>query len=482
MCPHVNHFGTGQFKNIFRQHLNREHRSHFKFRTAFTLVELLVVVGIIAVLVGLLIVGIGAAQRRAQQVNTQFLMSSIAQALTRFKSDHGYYPPLLGDPSELQSTLWLPSGTTQLPSTPVTQVGYSRDLLLPPTNAPITGQSTKVGQWSTGPTGESVALQNWHSITSLAEYLLGAGDRSADGYGICAELPDPLPSDLLPGQRELPRAGIRSPGLDGVWGAAIQPLMSLDYSVTSPTPNAGPSYSGAAMGNPTAKPPTRGQFFMRNLALPSRIKIEPTTALDSSLGNDNTRCILRCRPNLEGKIFGPYLELKDAAIIGAYKGKIVDPTDPTGVNRILKIVRSTDGDPDFDKYPKVLLDYWGQPIRYYRRGYVNLMPNTPDLATDGTKFDLGDFFALRPSKVDTGEFVPDAQARTDVLDDENPDLALTSSINGKDRTSTPRLRSAEFALLSSGPDKKLDLTRRIGFGGPNKDVNVNADNIVETGP
>ena len=69
-----------------------------------------------------------------------------------------------------------------------------------------------------------------------------------------------------------------------------------------------------------------------------------------------------------------------------------------------------------------------------------------------------------------------------MLDDENPDLELTSSINGKDRTSTPRLRSAEFALLSSGPDKKLDRTRRIGFGGPNKDVNVNADNIVETGP
>ena len=144
-------------------------------------------------------------------------------------------------------------------------------------------------------------------------------------------------------------------------------------------------------------------------------------------------------------------------------------------------MRVTDGDPDFDKYPKVILDYWGQPIRYYRRGYVNLTPNTPDQATDGTKFDLGDFFALRPTQAIESEFIPDAQAATDVLADAN-----------NDRSSTARLRSAEFALLSSGPDKKLERQRRIGiditaspifnYQNPNNDVDVNADNIVETGP
>ena len=380
---------------------------------------------------------------------------------------------MLGDPTELTAPPqpgnqlgWL----TTASATPKTQIGFARDLLVPPIN-PTAGASstTKVSQWTTD---EATALQNWYSVTTLAEYLIGAGDRSQDGYGICGELPDTVPADPLPGQRELPRAGIRSPGMDGVWGAALQPIYSNPD--VSGTPGAAANYASATLGSPTRK----GLFFTRNLALPSRVLLSSTTV--SGAGNDTSRCILRSRPNLEGKIFGPYLELKDAASIGAYKGKKVDPLDPT--NNILNIVRSTDGDPNFDKYPKVLLDYWGQPIRYYRRGYVNLMPNTPDQATDGTKFDLGDFFALRPSKVDVGEFVPDAQARTDVLDDENPDLELTSSINGKDRTSTPRLRSAEFALLSSGPDKKLDRTRRIGFGGPNKDVNVNADNIVETGP
>ena len=437
-------------------------------RRAFTLVELLVVIGVIAMLVGLLIVGINAAQKRAQKMNTQFLLSSISQALSRFKSDHGYYPPVLGDPSELTGGQL--SWPTTASATPKTQIGFARDLMAPPINPTSGTTNTKVSQWTTQ---EATALQNWYSVTTLAEYLIGAGDRSQDGYGICGELPDTVPADPLPGQRELPRAGIRSPGMDGVWGAALQPIYSNPD--VSGTPGAAANYASATLGSPTRK----GLFFTRNLALPSRVLMSSTTV--SGAGNDTSRCILRSRPNLEGKIFGPYLELKDPSVIGGYKGKIPDPKDPAGVGKIQSIVRVTDGDPDFDKYPKVILDYWGQPIRYYRRGYVNLTPNTLDQATDGTKFDLGDFFALRPTQAIESEFIPDAQAATDVLADAN-----------NDRSSTARLRSAEFALLSSGPDKKLERQRRIGiditpspifnYQNPNNDVDVNADNIVETGP
>ena len=438
-------------------------------RRAFTLVELLVVIGVIAMLVGLLIVGINAAQKRAQKMNTQFLLSSISQALSRFKSDHGYYPPMLGDPTELTASLGWPATAS---ATPKTQIGFARDLMAPPINPSSGTTNTKVSQWAPQ---EATALQNWYSLTSLAEYLIGAGDRSQDGYGICGELPDTVPTDPLPGQRELPRAGIRSPGMDGVWGAALQPISMADANSATVTS----SYSGAKMpSNGNQAILMKGLFFSRNVALPSRVLLNATV---SGAGNDTSRCILRSRPNLEGKIFGPYLELKDPSVIGGYKGRITDPKDPARVGTIQSIVRVTDGDPDFDKYPKVILDYWGQPIRYYRRGYVNLTPNTPDQATDGTKFDLGDFFALRPTQAIESEFIPDAQAATDVLADAN-----------NDRSSTARLRSAEFALLSSGPDKKLERQRRIGiditpspifnYQNPNNDVDLNADNIVETGP
>ena len=114
---------------------------------AFTLVELLVVIGVIAMLVGLLIVGINAAQKRAQKMNTQFLLSSISQALSRFKSDHGYYPPVLGDPSELTGgQLGWP---TTASATPKTQIGFARDLMAPPINPSSGTTNTKVSQWTT---------------------------------------------------------------------------------------------------------------------------------------------------------------------------------------------------------------------------------------------------------------------------------------------------------------------------------------------
>ena len=428
-------------------------------RAGFTLIELLVVIGIIAVLVGLLIVGISAATRRGQMTNTRFLMSSMAQALARFKVDHGYYPPVLGDPRQLVATGsptvlgW--SGSA--PSSTQGQLGWMRDVLLPPVKARTNASSQrKVDQWSSA---EGKALQKWNSVTTPAEYLIGYGDRSTDGYGICGTLPDVPPAAPKQGQREVPREGIRSPGMDGAWGACLTPVSVQDVTGASVTSN----YTGGRFGT--------GLFVSRNLALPSRVAI---TGAANERGNDDSANILRCQPNLQGKVFGPYLELKDASVIGGIKGLKADG-EPD-------IVRASDNDPNFDLYPKCILDYWGNPIRYYRRGYMNMTPSAADPATDGTRFDLGDFFALRPTRADEADFVDKAETAREALDDENPDMTVDPTMNGRDRSSTRRLRAAEFALLSYGPDKRADLTRRVNFSGPRKDLNVNEDNIVETGP
>ena len=68
-------------------------------RRAFTIIELLTVVGIIVVLVGLLVVAVSSASKAAQAASTRSMMGAVSRALTQFKTDMGYLPPVLGFPT-----------------------------------------------------------------------------------------------------------------------------------------------------------------------------------------------------------------------------------------------------------------------------------------------------------------------------------------------------------------------------------------------
>lgn len=154
-------------------------------RRAFTIIELLTVVGIIVVLVGLLIVAVSSASKAAQAASTRSMMGAVSRALTQFKTDMGYLPPVLGLPT---------TGASQNGS-----VGYLRDLVLPPI---LTGGSTPL---------EATQIQNYYSMTAMVEYLIGPGGRDEDGYGAIG-----IPANTTQGFKELPPAGIRSPLKDGV--------------------------------------------------------------------------------------------------------------------------------------------------------------------------------------------------------------------------------------------------------------------------
>lgn len=142
-------------------------------RRGFTLVEMLLVVAIILLVLSILIVAIAQAKARAADAKTQTLMTSINQGLVRFREDIGYLPPVLGDanpsvPDDLR-TLWTP---------------------------PAPGAGGLAG------------VQNWYSVTSLVDYLIGPWDEAGDGAG------EPnTPSKKF--------AGIRHPGLDGAWLSSI---------------------------------------------------------------------------------------------------------------------------------------------------------------------------------------------------------------------------------------------------------------------
>lgn len=415
-------------------------------RGAFTLVELLVTIGIILVILGTVMAALSFANRRAQRANSEFLMNSIRSGLERFKADHGYYPPSLGAPSQLTS-----NGVGAVlgwPAVPVTtnlaNIGAARDLLVPPLNTGLPAATVgKTAWWNTVP--KRVGLQRWQSSTTLPEYLLGYGDRSADGHGSVADT-----STTIPGSRERPRFGIRAPGRDGVWGAALSPTSAPEVTAAG----LGGAYSGTTINGSASI--AAGLFGQRNLAVPPRVL--QSAAIANDLGNNDAACIARNRLNLEGRVFGPYIDVKDETILGGITGwDLVN--DPQGAGswwepRIVRANQVT----NFDALPKCFIDYWGRPIRYYRRGYTQLDPSIDDVARNGSQFDLGDFFALRPATMP-------GNAASDGVADFNGDTSTTRALQG-----------ADFALMSVGPDRRWNPLYRNDADG------FNADNIVETGP
>jgi len=251
-------------------------------RLGFTLTEMLITTAIIVLLLTILVVALSRSSRAAQRANTTFLMTSIGQGLESFRNDHGYLPPVLE---------------------------ADRDLMALP------DPGLAVGTYA-------AQLQDWYSVTSLAEYLLGYGDRSQDGHGMIPGVPADAGDQ---GLREGATLGFRSPGEDGVWGAIL-----------NPRPN-----------------------FPPNGALASR---NPAGYWDNPAIAPNKR-------PLSGKVYGPYItniEEASLASINPATGQLTFPGEtgyePTG--------------------PLVITDRWGEPIRYYRRLHYAADPKSVDLRSN----------------------------------------------------------------------------------------------------
>jgi type II secretory pathway pseudopilin PulG len=358
---------------------------------AFTITEMLVTVGVIVILAGILITTLSKAARTAQKGRTIQLMTAINDAISRFETDHGYIPPVLGPQSTVAGG-----------------VGHGRDLL----SLPVGDQQQ----------------QAYYSLTSLPEFLLGYDDRRMDGFGYVPTASSPLPPWMLtgaepdpnfPGEREHPALGMRSPGPDGFWNATLNPRFdSLSSNVSS---------TGVAFAN-------------RN---PGNLGARSFTG-----NNDHT---------LQGKVYGPYLDLKDATVIGEVEDMSFsnDPGGTADGQNWGRVLLPGDAGYASGNNPKVFLDYWGNPLRYYRRPPADV--RDPRLFDD--TFSLAEVIALRPSSYETG-----ADVESDYAD-----------ANG-DFSASRALVASRYALFSPGADgKSADDVRIDG------DNDYNADNIVETG-
>ncbi len=164
-------------------------------------------------------------------------------------------------------------------------------------------------------------------------------------------------------------------------------------------------------------------------------------------------------PPRKGTVFGPYLELKDERLLASTDGS----TDSAG-NLIVFAPGEGGYNPDD---PKVLVDYWGKVIRYYRLPYPPGALQAAYRAVDRTgnlKIDpaltLADVIILRPYSIKPG-----TESDNKAVPDAGGDTSIVMS-----------MRTAEFGLLSAGPDRSLDVRYRVDG------LEFNKDNIVELGP
>ena len=353
-------------------------------KKAFTLIELLITISIIVLLVSILTIALTSARTAAKIAETQSRLTALSAATFRFKEDIGYYPPILDD---------------------------NRNLLNPIPAFPDNTYRRNV--------------QDWYSITSPAEFLIGYGDRNEDGYG---RLPNSSPGD--PDFDEIPRFGIRHPSMDGVWRA-----------------------TGSGDGDP-----------------------DPWELEDRA-------------PFAHGKLYGPYLEVENEQMFGrlAFESDgttpLIDPV--TGQTKIF-YPEDPGYDPS---QPMVIVDSWGIPIRYYRLLYPLPQPQPgtdPHISIakfypPSNNYDrptLSDYFVLRPSVFEQNK----------VTDATRPDFMDGLTVDTGDTSTTFELQSGQFSYFSAGPDQQSNRFIRADLLGlPDNDDEdatdeANLDNMVEVGP
>lgn len=157
-------------------------------RRGFTMVEVLFSVGVIALLIGLLLVGVSAMNRAARSAIERQNVTSLKMAVDHFKDSFGFLPPLVYDGHSHP-----PDGFSSSDS-PV----KDRDIAGVTRPAPVTYTEESDKDWyflrgrePSGAQSDDAHLR--YSTHSIAFYLIGALGEEVDGVpgpGFLAPQPD----------------------------------------------------------------------------------------------------------------------------------------------------------------------------------------------------------------------------------------------------------------------------------------------------
>jgi prepilin-type N-terminal cleavage/methylation domain-containing protein len=280
---------------------------------AFTLVELLVVIGIIALLAGILLPAVNLMRKRAMITSEKADFQSIATALEQYKTDFGDYPRNVNLPT------WKMLATGTPTAAPI-YYSLAASLLGPgPAVTETVGSNLEIGDGSDGPGFRS---QTTGAIPGTVNVTTGGTSVTVSVNSQYAAQAQAFASNFVPPS---------SPTSPSPTPASITFLPNLLASPPTPYGEAiGITSVTFSPGTPPSTPPK----LMLTLASPG-----PGAAHNGS-------CLVT---QLSGKVWGPYISAD------TFKVAFI-PNQDVNTTAITSLVGY--GQP-------VLLDRWGQVIQYF---------------------------------------------------------------------------------------------------------------------
>ncbi len=208
-------------------------------RRAFTLVELLTVIGVIAILIGLLLTGLSRAYRYARESQTSRLMQNVGSAIETFRTDFNYLPPLLVDPE----------------FDPIAATSTSRRNFRVPESMIGPGLPFSSFDDILVATSTRTVPFRFNSDYTIATYLVGLGDTDGSTFdGDMSNDGDDI-DDGAPGP------GIRAPGPDRSWGGGMDRQMQSAKRAKSQAGRVyGPYLDVASLGKNLDRDASTGLF------------------------------------------------------------------------------------------------------------------------------------------------------------------------------------------------------------------------------